>query len=184
MLNQPTENEFMPQPRVAHCMACIDKSAIIYGGVAWGNVVCDEMWIYEISSCKFVKYALPNCVKKRCLYSAICAFGSVIYIFGGTSYPLGRYMTNKLLMFNVSTKQWTDLSKISNCTRKIVPKMYNTSISYHSGFIYVIAGTDGNKYLGTAYSYCIISRTWGQIMLNGGIPHPPSLGHSTTFNNR
>ncbi|KII64890.1 Nitrile-specifier protein 5 [Thelohanellus kitauei] len=177
-------NVFIPQPRVAHCMDCVDTYIIIYGGVAWGNVVCNEMWIYDIFKCLFVKYPLPSYVKKRCLYSAICTFGSVIYIFGGTSYPLGRDMTNKLLSFDVYQNKWVDMSKNCKLTRNIVPKMYRASISYHGGFVYVISGIDGKQHLRTVYRYCTKSHIWSEIQLQSDISHPLSLTYLTTFKNR
>ncbi|KII73258.1 Kelch domain-containing protein 10 [Thelohanellus kitauei] len=183
--NLDDENKLFPPLRLGHCMACVGNYVIVYGGASIASVIRDDLWVLDTTTSIWKRYDLPSCVERRCLASAICTFEDNVYIFGGTDVPEGDRISNILLSYHVIQNRWETLYDPENSNEdNDVPKMYNASIHYHDNYIWVIAGTNGDHFLGTILRFCLRNHTWSQVETFGMVKTPISLGNCTLFENK
>eukprot|EP01089_Gocevia_fonbrunei_P003556 TRINITY_DN1353_c0_g4_i1.p1 TRINITY_DN1353_c0_g4~~TRINITY_DN1353_c0_g4_i1.p1 ORF type:complete len:387 (-),score=60.92 TRINITY_DN1353_c0_g4_i1:93-1253(-) len=121
--------EGTPSIRVGHAMATIGKEIYLFGGGVWGKDLgwTDQNNDLYVFSTEKKKWSLINLKPEDkpgvCTYPFIFTFHSNLFVFGGASIT-GITVTNKLYMWDVILRKWTDMTVVGE---EISPRSIGTS---------------------------------------------------------
>eukprot|EP01089_Gocevia_fonbrunei_P003557 TRINITY_DN1353_c0_g4_i2.p1 TRINITY_DN1353_c0_g4~~TRINITY_DN1353_c0_g4_i2.p1 ORF type:complete len:151 (-),score=30.12 TRINITY_DN1353_c0_g4_i2:93-545(-) len=110
-------------------MATIGKEIYLFGGGVWGKDLgwTDQNNDLYVFSTEKKKWSLINLKPEDkpgvCTYPFIFTFHSNLFVFGGASIT-GITVTNKLYMWDVILRKWTDMTVVGE---EISPRSIGTS---------------------------------------------------------
>jgi hypothetical protein len=157
-----TKNKFtqtIPIKRSGHRAVCDVNNLYMWGGYCpkneapknMNNPLCPllpEMWRFNFSSRQWHLLKTKGDAPRRNVCSQ-CAIlnGSFIILYGGTGYPFGEFLSNKIYVFNIKTLEWTKYDTIGD---KLLP-LYGCSMILVKNYLYILFGTNGAKYCSNVY---------------------------------
>lgn len=163
-----------PRQRSGHRLVCSDKNLLLYGGYNPNNSIevnadgsdssClfKELWKFDIVSQQWSLILGPSSNLPPFLAShAMILHGDLLMVFGGTAYPFGVNMSNKLCIFRVSEPQ-KNIEEVKTTGDPPSPG-YGQSIVVHKNYLYVIGGTDGFSYTSDVHRLDLKTRSWEQV---------------------
>ncbi|KII63878.1 Nitrile-specifier protein 5 [Thelohanellus kitauei] len=155
--------------RWGNSMTSVNKSLIIYGGFdIFLHTVHNELWMYNTITDMWKLYPGPFETENTFVYSAICAVGNLVYIFGGTNPNISRDETNFLILFDISSATWKTLSPPTNeYDQNSPPPMYNSFIFYRHESLYILGGFTDYQFVDTIYKFCLKTSRWTLVPKNG-----------------
>ncbi|XP_055339414.1 kelch domain-containing protein 10-like isoform X2 [Paramacrobiotus metropolitanus] len=140
-----------PIPRSGHRIVSDDNYVYSYGGYNPSNLfppngMLAELWRYNISTQKW------DCLSRdgppEAASHSMILLGDFLLIWGGTAYPWGRCLSNRLHFFHIPSKTWM---QDVECAGDVPTPRYGQSATYFAGKLYIVGGTNGVDYNMDAY---------------------------------
>jgi len=165
-----------PMGRYGHVATMVGSKFFIFGGQV-GSEFLDDIWAFDLNSLKseptWEQYdPVPDSPKPARRTGHVCVtYGDCIVIFGGTD---GQYHYNDTWMFDVPTRQWTELP----CIGYIPAPREGHTAALVDDVMYIFGGrgVDG-KDLGGLAAFKISGKRWFMFQNMGPGPDGCS-GHA------
>lgn len=161
-IHRQTDNS--PCPRSGHRAVATSTDAYIWGGYcprseniavarpADGHhpVLFLEMWRYNIATDVWAlcpHHGDPPLVGAASCAMCIDEWEKRIYVYGGTNYPFGEDVSNKVHQCDLVTYEWKELV-LSGDT---LPSVYGASMALIANKLFVLFGSDGYSFRSSVY---------------------------------
>lgn len=166
------EGDF-PKQRSGHRLVCIGNNLYLFGGFNPNNTVGDvlnclfrELWKFDLITHQWTLLLRgdgenSNPMPVELASHAMIRHGDRLIIYGGTSYPFGTNMSNKVYIYRV-TESITGMVE-TETTGDTPPLGYGQSLMVHKNFLYVIGGTDGFSYNCDIHRLDLRTKVWEYV---------------------
>ncbi|KAH7637514.1 multiple epidermal growth factor-like domains protein 8 [Dermatophagoides farinae] len=149
-----------PKPRWGHTMNIINDSLIIFGGIGADGHQFNDLWIYNLTNCRWIQ-SIDNNIPALAFHVAIIVDNQWLHIHGGR-FENSTYSSNiyRINLLSSSNYQW-ELVRSLNKGRTLAAHtaiVYNRSIIVFGG----ISGTNG-KLSNAMYQYDIDHNYWSKL---------------------
>ncbi|XP_059614073.1 kelch domain-containing protein 10 homolog [Phlebotomus argentipes] len=156
-----------PKPRSGHRIVCNDREIYCFGGFnpdipsntgPYRDVsMFQELWRFDTLTLEWELIFGPGEQMPAELAShAMLMLGNSILIFGGTCYPFGMSCSNKLHIFNITTRKLKTVATTGTPPQE----MYGQAMVIHEEFLYVVGGTTGYDYSCDVHRLNLMTYEW------------------------
>lgn len=162
-----------PKQRSGHRLVCSDNYLYLFGGYNPNNsnnedpmsCLFKELWKFDLITLRWtLLLSGDNANLPLELAShAMVLHGDYLMIFGGTSYPFGINMSNKLYVCRV-TEPVKEMEEIET-TGDLPPTGYGQSVMVHNNYMYVVGGTDGFSYSADVHRLDLRTKVWEYLYM-------------------
>jgi len=162
-----------PKQRSGHRLVCSDHCLYLFGGYNPNNgnnetplsCLFKELWKFDLITQQWtLLMGNENTSMPLELAShAMIMHGDYIMIFGGTSYPFGIDMSNKLYISRI-TEPMGQMEEI-DATGDLPPTGYGQAIAVHNNYMYAVGGTDGFGYTCDVHRLDVRTKQWEYLYM-------------------
>ncbi|CAF3387245.1 unnamed protein product [Rotaria socialis] len=161
----PLENNNKPLPRSGHRAVATESDFWIWGGYFPSfnhqqQPMFNELWRFNYARREWTLETVEGDGPNLTLAShSMCLYRNLAFVFGGTGFPFGETVSNRLYILDLKRLQW----KHCPIANQEPEQVYGASMLVHNDHLYILCGTNRWSYNTNVYDIHLPTLTCTQI---------------------
>ncbi|CAF4475798.1 unnamed protein product [Rotaria socialis] len=161
----PLDNNNKPLPRSGHRAVATESDFWIWGGYFPSfnhqqQPMFNELWRFNYARREWTLETVEGDGPNLTLAShSMCLYRNLAFVFGGTGFPFGETVSNRLYILDLKRLQW----KHCPIANQEPEQVYGASMLVHNDHLYILCGTNRWSYNTNVYDIHLPTLTCTQI---------------------